>query len=73
LERTCRVSSGKDPFDLSADPFTREARRKRSISFDRRGCAWLYRQVEARNKANRSQHAQRVFNEAFGWIPDSAK
>jgi hypothetical protein len=68
LQRTCRACSGKDPFDLCTNSFTREACCQVGIAFDCGGGSRLDRQVEARNKPNRAEHAQRIFDKSFGRI-----
>jgi hypothetical protein len=73
LQGTCRVRSGKNPLNLCTDSFTREARSEWGVAPDRCGSSWLHRQVEACNKSNCAQHAQRIFNKAFGWISNGAQ
>jgi hypothetical protein len=65
VQGACRVRGGKDPLDLCADSFTREAGCQRGVPLDRRGGTWLYLQVKARNEPDRAQHAQRIFHKAF--------
>jgi hypothetical protein len=60
--------SGKDPFDLCANSFAREARSQRGIALDCCGGSLLHCQIKACNKPNRAQHAQRIFNKSFGRI-----
>jgi len=73
LQGTRRVLGGEDPLNLCTNSFTREARSEWSIASDRCGGSWLHRQIEARNKTNRAQHAQRIFKEAFGRISNGAQ
>jgi hypothetical protein len=68
LQGACGARSGEDPFDLCANPFAREACSQRGITLDCCGGTWLHRQIEACNKSNRAQHAQRIFNKSFGRI-----
>jgi hypothetical protein len=73
LQRTCGTRSGKDPLNLCTNAFTREARSQWSITLDRCGGSGLHRQVEARNKPDCAQHAQRIFNKSLGRIPNGAQ
>jgi hypothetical protein len=73
LQRTCGTCSGKDPLNLCANSFTREARSQWGIAPDRCGGSGLHREVEARNKPDRAQHAQRIFNKPFGRLPNGAQ
>jgi hypothetical protein len=73
LQRACRSCGGKDPLDLCTDSFTREACRQRGIALDCCGGSWLNCQVEARNKPDRTQHAQGIFDEALSRVTDGAQ
>jgi hypothetical protein len=73
LQRTCRACSCKDPFNLCANSLAREARSQWGIAPDRRGGSGLHREVEARNKPDRAQHAQRIFNKSLSRIPNGAQ
>jgi hypothetical protein len=68
LQGACGACSGKDPLDLCADSFAREACSQRGIALDCCGGSLLNCEVEACNKPNRAQHAQRIFNKSFGRI-----
>jgi hypothetical protein len=73
LQGECRAHSGKDPLDLRTNSFTREACSQWGIALDCRGGICLHREVEARNKPDRAQHAQRIFNKSLGWITNGAQ
>jgi hypothetical protein len=73
LQGACRAHSGKDPLNLCANSLAREACSEWGIVLDCRGGSWLHRQVEARNKPECTQHAQRIFNKPFGRITNGAE
>ena len=73
LQGACGSRSGKDPFDLCANPFAREACSQRGIALDCSGGSLLHCQIKACNKPNRAQHAQRIFDKSFGRITNRAQ
>jgi hypothetical protein len=73
LQGACWAHSGKDPLNLCANSLAREACSQRGIALDCRGGICLHRQVEARNKPECAQHAQRIFSKPFGRITNGAQ
>jgi hypothetical protein len=73
LQGACWAHSGKDPLNLCANSLAREACSEWGIALDCRGGIWLHRQVEARNKPECAQHAQRIFSKPFGRITNGAQ
>jgi hypothetical protein len=73
LQGTGWVRRGKNPLDLRTNSFTREACSQWGIALDCSSSSRLHGQVEACNKSNGAQHAQRIFDKSFGWIANSAQ